>query len=198
MGGGPLTGSLTRTFRIPVPVGILGAMPVYALGDLVPVIAPDAYIHPDAVVIGAVTLGARVSVWPGAVLRGDNREIVIGAESNVQDAVVIHTSSTWPTRIGARVTIGHSAHLEGVEVEEGALIGAGSILLAGARIGAHALVGAGAVLPPGFAVPSHAKALGVPARITTDAVGEWPGAANVQSYLHLAERYRSELRRLGN
>jgi carbonic anhydrase/acetyltransferase-like protein (isoleucine patch superfamily) len=171
-------------------------MPLYALGELSPQIDPDAFIHPDAVVIGAVTVGPGASIWPGAVLRGDTNAITIGEQTNVQDGVVIHTALDWPTRIADRVTIGHLAHLEGAEVGTGALIGAGSIVLAGARIGAHALVGAGALIPPGIHVPARARALGVPARITEDAVAEWPARINYENYVALARRYATELRRL--
>lgn len=171
-------------------------MPIYALGTLTPEIHPDAYLHPDAVVIGRVRIAAGASVWPGAVLRGDTEQISIGAGTNIQDGVIIHTAAHWPTLIGDRVTVGHSAHIEGATVETGALVGAGSILLAGSTVGAHALIGAGALLPPGTHVPSHARALGVPARIQPDAVGEWPAAANLESYDRLALLYREQLRRL--
>lgn len=171
-------------------------MPIYALGALEPEIHPEAYLHPDAIVIGRVQIGAGVSIWPGAVLRGDTEAISVGAGTNIQDGVIIHTSAQWPTVIGERVTVGHSAHLEGAVVDTGALIGAGAILLAGSTVGAHALIGAGALLPPGTHVPSRARALGVPARIHLDAVDEWPAAANLESYDRLALRYREELRRL--
>lgn len=171
-------------------------MPCYALGSHEPQIDPTAYLHPDAVVIGRVRIAAGASIWPGAILRGDTNEITIGAGSNIQDGVVIHTSAEWSTHIAERVTVGHSAHIEGASVAMGALIGAGAILLAGSKVGAHALVGAGALLAPGTEVPEHARALGVPARITADATGEWPAASNLASYAALAEQYRSELRRL--
>ena len=119
-------------------------MPIYALGDQVPDIHPEAYVHPDAVVIGSVRIGARSSVWPGAVLRGDDGEIVVGDETSVQDGAVIHTTPVWPTLLGNRVTIGHNAHLEACTVEDRALVGSGSIVLHNAVVGREAIVGAGA------------------------------------------------------
>lgn len=171
-------------------------MAIYALGDWEPAIAADAYIHPEAVVIGRVRIGSQSSIWPGAVLRGDSNEISVGVESNIQDGVVIHCSAQWSTQIGARVTVGHSAHIEGAHVGEGALIGAGAILLSGAVVEPHALVGAGALVPGGMRIPTGARALGVPAKITLDVVPMWPGASNVETYLDLARLYRATLKRL--
>ncbi len=104
-------------------------MPIYALGDIVPTVHPDAYVHPDAVVIGAVTIGANSSIWPGAVLRGDDGAIVIGARTSVQDNAVLHTTEEHDTVVGDDCTIGHIVHLEGCTIESGCLIGNGSIVL---------------------------------------------------------------------
>ena len=171
-------------------------MPIYALGNLTPDIAPTAYVHPDAVVIGDVHIGAGASVWPMAVLRGDSAAIRIGQGTSVQDGVVIHTAEGLPTIVGDRVTIGHLAHLEGCTVADGALIGVGSVVLHRALIGAGALVGAGAVVTPDTVVPDRAMALGVPARVKADAVQ--PGAfdANVKAYAEFTERYPAQMRRL--
>ena len=94
-------------------------MPVYALDDLVPEIHPDAFVHPEAVVIGAVRIGAGSTVWPSAVLRGDADVITVGERTSVQDGVVVHVSAGVPTTIGSGVVIGHNATLEGCTVEEG-------------------------------------------------------------------------------
>src|SRR3954465_11309779 len=117
---------------------------IYALGDQVPDIHSDAYVHPDAVVIGSVTLGAESSVWPTAVLRADDGEIIIGERCSIQDGSVLHTTPTWPTPPGNEVTVGPLAHLEGCFVEDKALVGSGSIVLHNVRIGREAIVGAGA------------------------------------------------------
>ena len=94
-------------------------------------IHPTAFIHPDAHVFGDVTLGARVSVWPTAVLRGDSDAITIGDDSNVQDGTIIHVDHGVPTTIGKRVAIGHRAIVHGSTIEDDCLIGMGAILLNG-------------------------------------------------------------------
>ncbi len=98
-------------------------MPIYALDYAAPSIDPQAYVHPDAVVIGSVELAAGASVWPGAVLRGDHGLIRVGERTSVQDGTVVHTTEQWPTIIGADCVVGHRAHLEGCVVEDGCLIG---------------------------------------------------------------------------
>lgn len=119
-------------------------MTLYGIGEFEPTIAPSAFVHPDAVVIGDVTIGEHSSVWPTAVLRGDNGPIVVGARTSVQDGTIVHTIPWSPTWIGDEVTIGHNAHLEGCRVEHRALVGSGSIVLHRAVVGEAALVGAGA------------------------------------------------------
>ena len=171
-------------------------MSVYALGERVPAIHPDAYIHPDAVVIGQVTIGQEASVWPGAVLRGDYGTITVGDRTSIQDGAVIHATAELATTIGAECVIGHLAHLEGCLVEDGALIGSGSIVLHEAVIRSGALVGAGAVVSGGTEVPSGALAIGVPARIRPDAVAPAEIARSAALYVTNGQRYRGELRRL--
>ena len=171
-------------------------MAVYALGERHPTIHADAFVHPDAVVIGDVTLGAESSVWPGAVLRGDYGTISVGARTSIQDGAVIHATAALATQIGADCVVGHLAHLEGCVVEDGALIGSGSIVLHEAVVRTGALVGAGAVVSGGTEVPGRAMALGVPAKIRPDAVAPDAFAANVAMYVDNARRYRAELRRL--
>jgi carbonic anhydrase/acetyltransferase-like protein (isoleucine patch superfamily) len=171
-------------------------VPIYALGDLAPSIDPDAYVHPDAVVIGDVRLGPFASVWPGAVLRGDSSWIEVGARTSIQDGTVIHCSEGEPTIVGADCVVGHVVHLEGCTIGDGTLIGSGSIVLNNARVGTHALIGANAVVSNGVVVPSGARALGVPARITEDAVPPGAFAHAVDHYVHRGARYKRELRRL--
>src|SRR5690606_5175753 len=103
-------------------------VPIYALGDQVPDIHPDAYVHPDAVVIGSVVIGADSSVWPTAVLRGDDGFIRVGERTSIQDGSIVHTTWNHPTTIGDECTIGHNVHLEGCTIEDKALIGSGSIV----------------------------------------------------------------------
>lgn len=173
-------------------------MPVYALGDVTPVIDPGAYVHPDAVIIGAVELAAGASVWPGAVLRGDHGKISIGQNTSVQDGTVIHTTREWPTVIGAGCVIGHRAHLEGCVVADHCLIGSGSLVLNRARIGAESVVAAAALVREDTVVPPGALAVGVPATIREGAglrQRAWIAEA-VKDYLALAEHHRAETRRI--
>jgi len=171
-------------------------MAIYALGDQVPEIHPDAYIHPDAVVIGNVVIGAHTSVWPCAVLRGDDGFIFVGERCSVQDGAVLHTTAVFPTTVGNEVTIGHLAHLEGCIVEDKALIGSGSIVLHNAQIGISAVVGGGAFVRNNQVVPAFAMALGVPAVVRENAVLPGHFDLGIESYVKRAERYRKRLRRL--
>jgi carbonic anhydrase/acetyltransferase-like protein (isoleucine patch superfamily) len=168
----------------------------YALGDRTPSVDDSAFVHPDAVVIGAVTIGAQATIWPGAVLRGDYGEISVGARTSVQDGAVIHATAELPTRIGADCTIGHLAHLEGCTIEDGALVGSGSIVLHRAVVHSGALVGAGAVVPNDMDVPSRAMALGVPAKLKLDAVAEDVLQISADLYVENGARYKRDLRRL--
>jgi carbonic anhydrase/acetyltransferase-like protein (isoleucine patch superfamily) len=170
---------------------------IYALGDLVPSIDPEAYVHPDAVVIGDVRLGPEASVWPGAVLRGDSSPITIGARTSIQDGSVLHVTSSHPTTVGAECVVGHPVHLEGCTIEDGSLVGSGSVVLHDVIVRSGGLVGAGAVVSGGTEVPSRAMALGIPARIRPDAVD--PDAmirTAMLSYVERAAWYRTHLRRL--
>ena len=130
-----------------------------------PRVADDAYVAPTAVLIGDVTVGPGASVWFGAILRGDFGRIEVGPGSNVQDNAVLHTSEVHPTVVGADVTIGHLSTLEGCRIEDGALIGMGSVLLQGAVVGAGSMVAAGSVVGEGFEIPAGMLAAGTPARI---------------------------------
>src|SRR5262245_45470362 len=140
-------------------------MPIYALGDIEPVIDPSAFVHPDAVIIGRVSIGPESSIWPAAVIRGDSDPITIGARSNVQDGTVIHVSPGVPTTIGDDVLIGHLAHLEGCTVHDGAFVGTGCLVLHRAVIGAGAVVAGNATVLDDTDVPAGALAVGTPATI---------------------------------
>lgn len=140
-------------------------MPVFTLQGKTPRIAGDAYVAPGATLIGAVTVGSRSSIWPGAVIRADNDAITIGDRSNVQDGAVLHTDTGYVLRIGADVTVGHLAMLHGCIVGDGTLIGIGAVVLNGAVIGAGSLIGAGALVTAGTVVPERSLVLGSPGRI---------------------------------
>jgi carbonic anhydrase/acetyltransferase-like protein (isoleucine patch superfamily) len=173
-------------------------MAVYALGDLVPQIDPTAFVHPDATVIGNVTIGPDSTVWPQAVLRGDYGSITVGARTSIQDGSVIHTTERHPTVIGDDCVIGHLVHMECCTIEDGALVGSGSVVLHRVIVRSEAVVGANAVVPNDMEVPSRAMALGVPAKLRLDAVND-PAAVigrGARNYVRNGERYRTELRRI--
>ena len=173
-------------------------MPVYALDDMVPAIDPEAYVHPDAVVIGAVELAAGASVWPTAVLRGDHGVIRIGERTSIQDGTIVHTTHNWPTVIGAGCVVGHRAHLEGCVVEDGCLIGSGSLVLNRATVRTGAVVAAAALIREDMVVPAGALALGVPATIREGAglrQRDWIARA-VKDYVQTANQHRAGTRRI--
>lgn len=175
------------------------AVTIYALGDLEPSIHPDAYVHPDAVVIGAVTLGAHSSVWPTAVLRGDDGAIVVGARTSIQDGTVVHTTAVQDTVIGDDVTVGHNVHIEAATIGDHALISSGSVVLNGATVERGAVVAAGAVVSPNATIPTRRMALGIPARVREGhEVPERVAAHAVEFYVERGKRYRTELRLLGH
>lgn len=155
-------------------------------------IDPTAFVHPDAFVVGDVTLGARVSVWPTAVIRGDTDRVVVGDESNVQDGTIIHVDHGLPTIVGRRVAIGHRAIVHGSSIHDDCLIGMGAILLNGVVIGSGSIVGAGAVCREGLQVPPNSLVLGVPGRIVreTTAAERDRIARTVRSYLELQQAHR--------
>lgn len=127
---------------------------------------PTAFIAPGAVVLGDVTLGARSSVWYGAVLRGDMAPIVVGEATNLQDGTIVHVDAGIPARIGARVGVGHRAIIHACTVEDDCLVGMGSVLLNEVHVGTGSVVAAGAVVPEGMRVPPGSLVVGVPARVT--------------------------------
>ena len=171
-------------------------MPIYALGDQVPSIHRDAYVHPDAVVIGNVTIGAHSSVWPGAVLRGDDGEIIIGERTSVQDNCVLHTTVDQPTVVLDDCVIGHLVHLEACTIGPWSLIGNGSIVLHRAVVNSWAIVAANAVVLNDTIVPSGALAVGTPAVIKEGRARREDIELGVATYVERAGRFRSMLRRL--
>jgi carbonic anhydrase/acetyltransferase-like protein (isoleucine patch superfamily) len=153
---------------------------------------PTAFVHSLAVVIGRVSLGARVSVWPTAVIRGDSDTIEIDDDSNVQDGSVVHADNGIPTRIGKRVAIGHRAIVHGATVEDDCLIAMGAILLNGVHVGTGSIVGAGALCTEGTRIPPNSLVVGLPGRVlreTTPAERERI-QMTVRSYLDLQDQHR--------
>jgi carbonic anhydrase/acetyltransferase-like protein (isoleucine patch superfamily) len=141
-------------------------LPIYALGEQTPDLPPDGtfWIAPDAHIIGAVTLGPGVGVWFGAVLRGDNEPISIGADTNLQEHVLCHTDMGFSLAVGRGCTIGHRAILHGCTVEDDVLIGMGATIMNGARVGAGSIVGAGALVTENKVFPPGSLIVGTPAR----------------------------------
>ncbi|MDQ2708789.1 MAG: gamma carbonic anhydrase family protein [Actinomycetota bacterium] len=172
-------------------------MAIYALGDIEPETHPDADVHPEAVVIGAVALGAGSSVWPTAVLRGGNGTILVGERTSIQDGTVVHTTEIQHTIIGSDCTVGHNVHIEAAVIADHCLIASGAVVLNGSQIDEGAVVGAGAVISPNFHLPARRMALGVPARIREGyEVPDRVAAGAAQAYVQIAKRHRAELRRL--
>ena len=143
-------------------------------------------------VLGDVTLGPQASVWYGAVVRGDTASIVVGAASNLQDGTIVHVDTDRPTRIGARVGVGHRVVLHGCTVDDECLIGMGSVLLNGVRVGTGSVVAAGAVVPEGMTIPPGSVVMGVPARVVRAVEGELVERIRLtwQHYVELAEQHR--------
>ncbi len=171
-------------------------MALYALGDQVPQIDPTAYVHPDAIVIGSVTIGAQSSIWPGAVLRGDDGAIVIGARTSIQDGTVVHTTPFDHTTVGDDCVIGHLVHLEGCIIHNLAQVSSGAIVLHRAVVETGAIVAANAVVLNGMHVPAGALAVGAPAVIKEGKARHADIEMAVKAYIHKGDRFRAQLRRI--
>lgn len=156
-------------------------------------IGADVFLAPNATVLGDVTLGDRVGIWFGAVVRADKDRIAIGADSNVQDNCVVHTSAGRPVTIGREVSVGHGAVLHGCTIGDRVLVGMGAIVLNGAVIGEDSLIGAGAVVTEGAEIPPNSVVLGVPGRVVKQTTDEQRAdiRRNAASYVDLAGRYRN-------
>ncbi len=174
-------------------------MAIYQLGDLVPNIHEDAYISPEATIIGNVTIGAFSSVWPGVVIRGDNDAITIGAGTSIQEGTVLHIDAGCPLKIGNNVTVGHQVMLHGCTIEDGALIGIQAVVLNNAVIGKNCLVGAGAVVTEGKEFPAGSLIIGAPAKVARELTPE--NVTRLQSsaehYIERASSYKKNLKKIG-
>jgi carbonic anhydrase/acetyltransferase-like protein (isoleucine patch superfamily) len=137
-----------------------------------PEIDPTAYVAPAAVLMGAVTLGPKASVWPGSVLRGDIEAIEIGEGSNVQDGTIVHLADDLGVKVGRYVTIGHAAMIHACTIEDECLIGMKATVLDGAVVGRRSIIGAGAVVTKGMVIPPGSLVLGMPAKVIRPLSGE--------------------------
>jgi carbonic anhydrase/acetyltransferase-like protein (isoleucine patch superfamily) len=176
-------------------------MPIYELDGQAPELPPPDryYVADTAAVIGKVRLKTDVSIWFGAVLRGDNEWIEVGERSQIQDNCVLHTDPGFPLTIGSNCVIGHLVMLHGCTVGDNTLIGMGAVLLNGARIGNNSLVGAGAVVTEGKSFPDYSLIVGAPARVirTIDDKAVAAIRAGADVYVRRGALYRDKLKRIG-
>jgi len=174
-------------------------MAIYTLGERQPSLGRDAWVAPNATVIGDVRLGDNASIWWNAVLRADNDTITIGAESNIQDGSVLHADEGVPLTLGARVTVGHMVMLHGCSIGDETLIGIKSVILNKAVIGRHCIIGANSLIPEGKVIPERSLVMGSPGKVvrqlTDDEVARLKLAA--QGYVDNAQRYRALLKQEG-
>lgn len=173
-------------------------MALYEFEGHRPVVPESAFVADDAVLIGKVILGERASVWPGAVIRGDNESIVIGAGTNVQDCAVLHTDVGFPMTIGQNVSVGHQAMLHGCMIGAGCLVGIQSVVMNNATIGDDCLVGAGTIVPEGKSFPAKSLLLGVPAKVVREIADKDLELMrfNADDYVNRRARYLAGLRRI--
>jgi carbonic anhydrase/acetyltransferase-like protein (isoleucine patch superfamily) len=174
-------------------------MAIYQLGADIPLIPASAYVAAEATIIGRVRLGERASVWPGAVLRGDDDAIDIGDDTNIQDGAVLHVDPGLPMKIGRGVTIGHQAMLHGCTIGDGALIGIGAVIYNKAVIGNGCIVGIGAIVTEGKVFPDRSLIVGTPARLVRElSEQDIEGLKhNVDAYVARGDDYRARLKRIG-
>jgi carbonic anhydrase/acetyltransferase-like protein (isoleucine patch superfamily) len=175
-------------------------MTIYALGEDTPQFDASVYLADSATIIGKVRLSEDASVWPHAVLRGDNGEwIEVGARSNIQDGAVLHTDPGYTLSIGEDVSIGHQAVLHGCSIGSGTLIGIQAVILNGASIGKNSLVAAGAVVTERKTFPDNSLIVGAPAKVLRE-LSEGDTQAlrrNVAEYVERGRRYRARLTPVG-
>lgn len=173
-------------------------MSLYSLGDWKPLLGQGAWAAPSADLIGDVRLGARASVWFGAVLRGDNTPLILGDETNFQDGAIGHSDPGFPLTIGARVTVGHQAILHGCTIADDCLVGMGARVLNGAEIKTECIIGAGALVTEGKAFGSGSLIVGAPARVVRKLTDNerMMLRASASHYAEKAARYAAELRML--
>lgn len=171
-------------------------MTIYSIEDKTPSIASDAWVAPDATVIGDVELGSKSSIWFGAVIRAENDRVVVGEGSNIQDGSVIHIDPGYPLMLERHVTVGHKVMLHGCTVREQSLIGIGSILLNGCVIGKNSLVGANTLIPEGKEYPDGVLILGSPGKVVRELTEEQQQGLMraAEHYISNAEHYRKNLK----
>lgn len=175
-------------------------MPVYSLEGVSPTLPGEGryWVAPSAAVIGQVTLEEDVSIWFGAVLRGDNEPISLGARTNIQEHVMIHTDPGFPCSVGPGCTIGHRAILHGCTLGANCLVGMGAIVLNGAKIGDNCLIGAGSLVPEGREIPDNSLVLGMPGKVVRQINDEQKAMIEraVESYASRWKRFAAGMKEL--
>lgn len=173
-------------------------MTIYALADSAPKIAADAWVAPDANVIGKVVLEAKSSIWFGCTIRGDNEVITVGEGSNVQENCVFHTDIGFPLDIGTNCTIGHKVMLHGCTIGDNSLIGMGATVLNGAKIGKNCLIGAGALITENKVIPDGSLVMGAPGKVvrTLDEKAIQGLTLSALHYQQNAARFAADLKAL--
>jgi len=172
----------------------------YALGDdRVETEGDDYWIAPSAHVVGKVKLGAASSVWFGAVIRGDNDQITLGARSNVQENAVLHTDAGIKLTIGEGVTIGHLAMLHGCTIGNNSLIGIGAVVLNNAKIGSNCIVGAKALITEGMEIPDNSLVVGAPGKIIKDVSPEVAKrlTKSAEGYVERSRLFKAQMQEMG-
>ncbi|MCT9074907.1 gamma carbonic anhydrase family protein [Cupriavidus gilardii] len=174
-------------------------MAIYRIGEKTPVIHPSAYISEHAVIIGDVEIAEDVSIWPGAVIRGDNDKITIRRGANVQEGAVLHTDPGFPVDVGELVSVGHQAMLHGCKVGSHSLVGIQAVILNGSELGQKSLVGAGSLIGERKTFPAESLVMGVPAKLVRDLTDEVKAAIekNASDYMTKAKKYKEELVKVG-
>ncbi len=173
---------------------------IYSLGNsMLNTETDDFYIADSADIIGAVSIGDKVSIWWNAVIRADNEPITIGQKTNIQDGCVLHTDPGFPINIAANVSVGHKCMLHGCSIEEGSLIGIGGIILNGAKVGKNCLIGANSLITEGKVIPDNSLVMGSPGQVirSLDTKAIKMLKRNITSYVKRAAYYRKELKKIG-
>ena len=192
MPSGKDSGLLRKIAVFPPGSTVMG---IYRIDELTPVLADSVWVADTAQVIGKVVLEDNASVWFGAVLRGDNEELRIGAGSNIQEGTVVHSDMGFPVTLGRNVTVGHQAMLHGCTVGDNSLIGIKAVVLNGAKIGRNCLVGAGALVTEGKEFPDGSLIVGSPAKVVRELTPEQIAGLqrSAEHYVENARRFRNGL-----
>ncbi len=170
-------------------------MTVYRLGKIEPERAPTAWVAPTATVLGNVALADHVGIWFGAVLRGDNELLSVGARSNIQDLCMLHSDIGFPLTVGEDCTIGHGAILHGCTIGDGSLVGMGATVLNGAVVGRNCIIGANALVPEGKVIADNSLVVGAPGKVVRELDEKTAQflKASAAHYVENAKRFASEL-----